>query len=287
MNTIYEKSERMGGAHVSCVKYRNLNNISHYHSDYELIYVEEGSAEIIVDEKTVRLLGNECAFVNTNDIHCIRSDKNTIIIVLKLEEKYFGRIFSSKKLVYPKIKSDIGVRDTLKRILDELSGGKANFAAMADALSVQLMVSILRREETVEGLSKKPMENRIHKLYNDICEKISAEYASITFEEMAQFMHFSQPYFSKVFSDIFGMTFTKYLNTVRITAAIEFLRDGNMGVTEISSKCGFNTIRNFNRVFKKFTGYPPNKLPEDYVFLYSLKDGFGLNPTLNSTEILT
>ena len=82
------------------------------------------------------------------------------------------------------------------------------------------------------------------------------------------------------------MTFTQYLNTVRIAAALEKLKQGSMSVTEIAGSCGFNTIRNFNRVFKKYTGYSPCNIPSDYVFLCSLQDGYGLDPTLTCTVIL-
>ena len=38
-----------------------------------------------------------------------------------------------------------------------------------------------------------------------------------------------------------------------------------MTMTNVSLKCGFATVRNFNRVFKQITGYSPRALPEDYV----------------------
>ena len=123
-------------------------------------------------------------------------------------------------------------------------------------------------------------------LYREICAKISNEYDTITFAEAAKYLHFSEPYFSKIFHKLFGMTFTQYLNTVRIAAAIEKLKAGNLSVTEVSASCGFNTIRNFNRVFKNFTGYTPGELPSDYVFLYNLQEDFGLDPTLNCSEII-
>ena len=119
-----------------------------------------------------------------------------------------------------------------------------------------------------------------------ICDKISNEYRTITFDEAAKYMYFSKPYFSKLFHNIFGMTFSQYLNTVRVASAIEKIKQGDMSITEISADCGFNTIRNFNRVFKDLTGYSPNNLPADYVFLYSLQKGYGLDPTLNCTKIL-
>ena len=52
--------------------------------------------------------------------------------------------------------------------------------------------------------------------------------------------------------------------------------------------CGFNTIRNFNRVFKELTGYTPRTLPKDYRFIRSLKEykDNGFDPTLHGSEIL-
>lgn len=59
-------------------------------------------------------------------------------------------------------------------------------------------------------------------------------------------------------------------------------------MTEISIVCEFGIIRSFNRIFKAFTGYSPNKLPDDYVFKYNMSDELGndFDPTLSCTEIL-
>lgn len=43
------------------------------------------------------------------------------------------------------------------------------------------------------------------------------------------------------------------------------LRSGEKtSITDVSVRCGFNTIRNFNRAFRDITGYSPRTLPEDY-----------------------
>lgn len=101
-------------------------------------------------------------------------------------------------------------------------------------------------------------------------------------------MHFSRPYFSKYFVTHTGMTFSHYLNTVRVAHAAELLREEKHTVTEISGLCGFNTIRNFNRVFRDLTGYTPSNLPKDYTFTYLLKEyaDSGFDPTLAGTEVL-
>ena len=101
-------------------------------------------------------------------------------------------------------------------------------------------------------------------------------------------MHFSKPYFSQYFYRHAGMTFTRYLNIIKISFAVEKLLAGHSTVTEVSQSCGFNTIRNFNRVFKELTGYTPNTLPQNYNFVYDLKEytDSSFDPTLNGTELL-
>ena len=61
------------------------------------------------------------------------------------------------------------------------------------------------------------------------------------------------------------MSFSEYLNIVKIENAITLLRNHDSTMTALSRKCGFSTIRNFNRVFKKFTGYTPLALPDDFI----------------------
>ena len=104
-------------------------------------------------------------------------------------------------------------------------------------------------------------------------------------------MGLSEPYFSRFFRKISGMTFSKYLNTVRLEHAIRMLQEHprRLSVTEIASRCGFETIRHFNRVFRDITGMSPRELPANYVPDFKpirrIEDAF--NPTLQSSELLT
>ena len=87
------------------------------------------------------------------------------------------------------------------------------------------------------------------------------------------------------------MTFSRYLNTVRLEHAISMLQDPTqkLSVTEVASRCGFDTIRHFNRVFRDITGMTPRELPQNYVPDFKpicrIEDAF--NPTLQSSELLT
>ena len=240
----------------------------------------------MINETNFNLTSNECVFIHSDDIHYIQSDKATVITVLKAEKKHFKNIFTSKRFLSPIVNENLNVKSALNDINSELHSEADCNGIMADSIAAQLFIHMLRDERTSTCDSTSLKKINTLELYKEISGKISNEYNTITFKEAANHMHFSEPYFSKIFHNIFGMTFTQYLNTVRVAVAIEKLKESSLSITEISSDCGFNTIRNFNRVFKKLTGYSPNNLPPDYSFLYSLQEGHGLDPTLNCTEIL-
>lgn len=286
METIHERSSITGTGHVSCIKYQNLKNISHFHSDHELVYVNDGDATVIVDETVFNLCAKQCVFIYSNDIHCITASEGTVITVLKINERFFEKRFTSNALVSPIVDNDSYIENALSNIALELKNAGEYDSLMADCMTTQLLITLFRREKTIAYSERSLTRSNSHVIYDKVCLKISSEYRTITFKEMAEYMHFSEPYFSKVFHNIFGMTFTEYLNAVKIAVAIEKINENKLNITETASACGFNTIRNFNRVFKKFTGYSPNSLPSNYTFTYSFQNRYGLDPTLNCTIVL-
>ena len=70
--------------------------------------------------------------------------------------------------------------------------------------------------------------------------------------------------------------------------AIDLIRAGSLSMTEISARCGFDTIRNFNRVFRQITGFAPRELPDSYVLnLRSNSGNTGFDPTLAASELMS
>ena len=64
---------------------------------------------------------------------------------------------------------------------------------------------------------------------------------------------------SKVFKQLTGTGFIRYLNTIRITLASELLIRSDTPMTQIAFSCGFQNVRNFNRVFKEIAGCTPSE----------------------------
>ena len=76
-------------------------------------------------------------------------------------------------------------------------------------------------------------------------------------QDIAKDFGYDYSYLSSFFNKNFDMDFASFVNKYRIQFACELLNNTNDDVTQIAMKCGFSTIRNFNRVFKNETGLTP------------------------------
>jgi len=73
---------------------------------------------------------------------------------------------------------------------------------------------------------------------------------NLTLEYMASMAGFSKYYFTRLFKQVAGLSFYKYLNKKRITFAAQLLSDPERSVAEVATHSGFSTLSAFIRMFK-------------------------------------
>lgn len=64
-------------------------------------------------------------------------------------------------------------------------------------------------------------------------------------------------YFSALFHEKVGVTFSEWLQYVRIRRALEMMNWGDYSISEIAYAVGFANLRTFERTFKKWTNVNP------------------------------
>ncbi len=80
---------------------------------------------------------------------------------------------------------------------------------------------------------------------------------ALSTRQMADIVGLSPNYFSNVFKQYAGTTFTKYLTGYRIDRAKEMLRTTDYSVVEIARRVGYDNANYFSAVFHRMTGLPP------------------------------
>ena len=87
----------------------------------------------------------------------------------------------------------------------------------------------------------------------------------LSLSKVAKAANISRTHLSEKFKQITGTNFVEYVARARFEKACELLRDVDLRVSEIAFAVGFQSLSQFNRVFKKFSG----KSPSAYRAIYS------------------
>src|SRR6266403_662579 len=79
---------------------------------------------------------------------------------------------------------------------------------------------------------------------------------------IAQVANISRHYFCKMFKKATGMNFVDYLSRVRVEKSKTLLLNPNSRISEAAFACGFQSMTNFNRAFKRIVGRSPTQFRE-------------------------
>lgn len=284
----FERRDYNQNIKVWAGRYRNLQNLPHWHLECELVLVERGTASVSLNNQLFELTPGAALFISGETIHYIKGSEGSVLSVVLFDSSLLQPILKVHRLATPRINADryfLNVR--IEEIRQELKRQSNYYEWKTASLITSLFVDIFRGEAILPTEAFK--EDTLLSGYKELIEAIDRNYAEITFSEAATFAGLSEAYFSRYFHRLAGMTFSRYLNTVRVEKAIELLREATpLPITTIAMQCGFGTIRHFNRIFKEITGTNPKRLPEDFVLNANpvRRSDITFNPTLTSSELL-
>jgi AraC-like DNA-binding protein len=86
----------------------------------------------------------------------------------------------------------------------------------------------------------------------------------IELEKVADIANLHPAAFCRFFKEKTGKSLSEYVNDMRIGYACRLLIEGKMSVSQISFQSGFNNLSNFNRTFKKHTGFTPTNYSQEF-----------------------
>lgn len=99
----------------------------------------------------------------------------------------------------------------------------------------------------------------IYKAIDYIKEHFSEK---LSLDDVAQHVHLSKSYLSRIFKEELNSTFTSYTNKIRIEKSKEYLLNHDLSLTDIALLTGFDDQSYFTKVFKKATGVSPGRFRE-------------------------
>jgi AraC-like DNA-binding protein len=123
---------------------------------------------------------------------------------------------------------------------------------------IKVLCSSERRAYLCSENYKLAYDERGNKRMSDVYTYIRENYfKTIPLEKAAKIAKMSPFPFSRYFKKNCGAGFIEYLNRVRTNKACYLLRETEYAVHDIAMECGFASISNFNKQFRKTEGISP------------------------------
>jgi len=152
----------------------------------------------------------------------------------------------------------LGTQVDLKRLEEAYFQTRVVTKAQYDSIVRLLAIfaqhlSVLSNQLMVQGASNEmPAITKARAL---IGQRHSSE---LSLTEVARAVNMSAFYFCKTFKKATGTTFTDYLARVRIEKVKNLLLNPNTRVSEAAFEAGFQSLSQFNRVFRRIAGEAPS-----------------------------
>ncbi len=120
----------------------------------------------------------------------------------------------------------------------------------ADSLTAQVCQEFCERVVSSRGQSK------LQRTVRSLCMTKTSG-ATVTAESVAASMGMSVRTFHRRLADE-GVTFKALFDETRFSIASEYLRNTQLGIEEIASRCGYGDVSNFRKAFKRWNNLSPS-----------------------------
>lgn len=236
-------------------------------AEYWLIYVDKAALSIVSQQECYRGASGQVLVISLTDKEMrFFPEVGFVGFVLQVNDaasaelvRRYLLLMNAKETnvhVFSAGKQERSIRAVFQNIVTEIHGELDPNETILNLLLQELLVRLYRTGPKVH-FGAYPNRTEIVTSIRALLEK---EYRhSFTLEEIAGKYNMSVSYLSHIFKEITGISLMRYLLSVRIRAAQEYLTHTALPINEIAERCGFNDMSNFGRTFRKETGFSPRQ----------------------------
>lgn len=242
----------------------------HWHNEWELLRVLDGTFQICVDDDKYSLHAGDILLMHGGMLHggqpndgvyeCLVFDLHGLFRTVDMVKPYL-RSFYRQNFI-PQCWFPAGQDDSLHTIVAELMEAITTEYKELDTLVGigRLFVWILKNKRY--RIAQEPSYSGIQRIQmlKSVLEYIETHYeTNISLEDLAQIAGMNTKYFCRVFRSMTHNSPMDYVNFYRIEQAAWLLGKSELSITEVASKCGFGDSSYFTKVFKKYKGDTPKE----------------------------
>lgn len=231
-----------------------------------LLLLLNGTLEVSVSGEKTRMEADDILLINSMEPFDVSGNEDNTLMSLSISreglEQYTGTIWTYRFFCNSKhMKDETEKYNRLHEILAqlmvinfrqnpyyEIEINQYFYTLLSHLIKSFQCESITLEDEVVIS------DERIKR----ITQKIQTEYShSLSLEDFAKAEFMSYHHLSRAFKKNLGITFTEYVNRIRMAHAVEELKLTSHSIVKIAFNNGFANAKIFHKVFKKYLGVSP------------------------------
>lgn len=251
-----------------------INVPMHWHKEFELNLVVKGKGDFIINNEKYRVTEGDILLLTPDTLHAVYPVENTALVyeALVFSKMMLGTeskdrssteciqpLVNGEHKVQPLLPADIEEHDEFVSCVREIFACAKKNRSHDDLLLKSLLLRFFWMLEEQQGMIEKgKREVSYGNMIRPVLEYMKENYSEgVTVDDLAQLVNISKSHFMSCFKRTVGIGAIEYLLQIRMRAAMELLTETTLSVAEISGRCGYNNLSNFNRHFKKIVGCTP------------------------------
>lgn len=225
---------------------------------YEILSAAGGDEAVkLLNEKRVHLLITDIRMPEITGLKLVESLKNreqkpVVIIISAYSEFHYAqeaiRLGVLNYLLKPLNKHKL--IEAVEQAMEVEITRERN--AIMEKVVDQLLMDIKKEDQQTRSPIKEAMD------YVD--EHLNE---SLSLREVAERIHLNPSYFSSLFKEQTGLTFSEYVTRSRIQKAKNLLVATDLSVAEIAEEVGYQTAKYFIKLFKEIEGTTPSRFRKE------------------------
>lgn len=256
----------------------------HFHTEYEILYVIDGVGTSFVADSIKEFTSGDLVLLGSNLPHFWKSDpsfygegksKKVNYIVVQFSNEFFKEAISE----YPEFhlikelleRSSRGIRFT--KVFSEKFGSRLIRLATKNGfqrtlLLLELLQSLAKTDQ-YSLLAGELYQAENHDFTSDRLTKVmhylnSTYLKKIELTKVADVANMHPSAFCRFFKEKSGKPLSEFVNDMRIGYACRLIIEGKISISQICFESGFNNLSNFNRTFKRHTGFNPTNYFQEF-----------------------
>ena len=267
--------------------YPDFIGVPHKHKFIEIVYVISGTAFHEVHGVSASVKKGDLFLINMDTPHVFRYDEHSAEPFSTYDLKFTPEFFDTSVKNYQALeslnnsflfytlfhsldetvpflsvseKTSFELNGILEKIYQEFTEKKKGYIEIIRGYLIELIVKLFRM---IDQNGDERNTEQSAQAVDFICNYINHNFSTkISIQELANQVYMNLSYLGRVFRQKTGMSISAMIQKVRIDHACRMLSDTKRTVLDISQSCGFEDVKFFYKVFKKYTGMLPGEYRE-------------------------